>query len=65
MDILGKRLQEDVANGVLFDGFLVQRIRYDAQILQRGRQVDGVFALEITTKSLCSVVPIVWGVRIK
>jgi adenylate kinase len=52
MDILGKRLeQEDVANGVLFDGF--PRTANQASMLKdwlakRGRQVDGVFALEIT-----------------
>ena len=52
MDILGKRLeQEDVANGVLFDGF--PRTANQAAMLKdwlakRGRQVDGVFALEIT-----------------
>ena len=52
MDILGKRLdQEDVANGVLFDGF--PRTANQATMLknwlaERGRKVDGVFALEIT-----------------
>ena len=52
MDILGQRLeQEDVANGVLFDGF--PRTANQASMLRdwlakRGRQVDGVFALEIT-----------------
>ena len=52
MEILGKRLeQEDVANGVLFDGF--PRTANQATMLkdwlaQRGRQVDGVFTLDIT-----------------
>ena len=52
MDILQKRLeQEDVAKGVLFDGF--PRTANQASMLKdwlakRGRQVDGVFALEIT-----------------
>ena len=58
MDILGKRLeQEDVANGVLFDGF--PRTANQATMLKdwlakRGRQVDGVFALEITDEESMS-----------
>ena len=52
MDILGKRLeQEDVSNGVLFDGF--PRTANQAKILEawlgeRGRKVNGVFTLDIT-----------------
>ena len=52
MDILAKRLeQEDVAGGVLFDGF--PRTANQARMLEtwlgeRGRKVDAVFALEIT-----------------
>jgi adenylate kinase len=52
MTILGKRLeQEDVANGVLFDGF--PRTANQATMLEdwlgtRGRTVNGVFSLEIT-----------------
>ncbi len=54
MDILSKRLeQDDVSNGVLFDGF--PRTANQATLLknwlaERGRQVDAVFALEITDK---------------
>jgi len=52
MDILAQRLeQEDVAGGVLFDGF--PRTANQAKMLEtwlgeRGRKVDAVFALEIT-----------------
>jgi len=54
MDILTQRLeQEDVAGGVLFDGF--PRTANQAKMLEtwlgeRGRKVDAVFALEITDK---------------
>lgn len=52
MTILGKRLeQDDVSNGVLFDGF--PRTANQASMLEnwlgtRGRTVNGVFSLEIT-----------------
>ena len=52
MDILAKRLeQDDVSNGVLFDGF--PRTANQAKVLQawlgeRGRTVNGVFTLDIT-----------------
>ena len=52
MGILAKRLeQEDVSNGVLFDGF--PRTTNQAKMLkewlaQRGRVIDAVFSLEIT-----------------
>ena len=52
MDILAKRLeQEDVAGGVLFDGFprtANQARMLEAWLADHGRQVDAVFALEIT-----------------
>ena len=52
MDILAKRLeQDDVSNGVLFDGF--PRTANQAKVLQawlgeRGRTVNAVFTLDIT-----------------
>ena len=52
MDILAKRLeQDDVSNGVLFDGF--PRTTNQATMLkewlgQRGRAVNAVFSLDIT-----------------
>lgn len=52
MDILTKRLeQDDVSNGVLFDGFprtANQAKMLEAWLGERGRKVDAVFALEIT-----------------
>ena len=54
MDILTQRLeQEDVAGGVLFDGFprtANQAKMLEAWLGERGRKVDAVFALEITDK---------------
>jgi adenylate kinase len=54
MDILTQRLeQEDVAGGVLFDGFprtANQAKMLEAWLVERGRKVDAVFALEITDK---------------
>lgn len=52
MDILAKRLeQEDVANGVLFDGFprtINQANMLSAWLGERGRKVNAIFSLEIT-----------------